>query len=120
MMIIGCDFHTRFQQIAMLDPTTGEVIIGTKASGYPSWPGVFTPLEAGYISADQLSSFVFRVLASPEKSAFRNAWSAAELQTRQAPRGRIDESPLPSSQLTVAPHLFCKGGAELCRRHDPP
>ena len=25
-MIIGCDFHTRFQQIAMLDVTTGEVI----------------------------------------------------------------------------------------------
>jgi transposase len=26
MIIIGCDFHTRFQQVAMLDPTTGEVI----------------------------------------------------------------------------------------------
>jgi hypothetical protein len=26
MLIIGCDFHTRFQQIAMLDPKTGEVI----------------------------------------------------------------------------------------------
>ena len=26
MIIIGCDFHTRLQQIAMLDPTTGEVI----------------------------------------------------------------------------------------------
>jgi len=26
MMIIGCDFHTRFQQIAMLEGTTGEVI----------------------------------------------------------------------------------------------
>jgi transposase len=25
MIIIGCDFHTRFQQIAMLDPTTGEL-----------------------------------------------------------------------------------------------
>lgn len=25
MIIIGCDFHTRFQQIAMLDPTTGEI-----------------------------------------------------------------------------------------------
>ena len=24
--LIGCDFHSRFQQIAMLDPTTGEVI----------------------------------------------------------------------------------------------
>ena len=26
MIIIGCDFHTRFQQVAMLDPTTGEMI----------------------------------------------------------------------------------------------
>jgi transposase len=26
MIIIGCDFHTRFQQIAMLDPTTGEIL----------------------------------------------------------------------------------------------
>ena len=25
MIIIGCDFHTRFQQIAMLDPATGEI-----------------------------------------------------------------------------------------------
>jgi transposase len=26
MLIIGCDFHTRFQQIAMVDTTTGEII----------------------------------------------------------------------------------------------
>jgi len=26
MFIIGCDFHSRFQQIAMLGPTTGEVL----------------------------------------------------------------------------------------------
>jgi transposase len=26
MVIIGCDFHTRFQQIAMLDTETGEVV----------------------------------------------------------------------------------------------
>ncbi len=26
MLIIGCDFHTRFQQIAMMDTTTGELI----------------------------------------------------------------------------------------------
>jgi len=25
MLMIGCDFHTRFQQIAMLDPETGEI-----------------------------------------------------------------------------------------------
>ena len=26
MFIIGCDLHTRFQQIAMLDTETGEVV----------------------------------------------------------------------------------------------
>jgi len=26
MIIMGCDFHSRFQQIAMLDPATGGVI----------------------------------------------------------------------------------------------
>jgi len=26
MLVIGCDFHTRFQQIAMVDSTTGEII----------------------------------------------------------------------------------------------
>ncbi len=26
MLIIGCDFHTRYQQIAMLNTLTGELI----------------------------------------------------------------------------------------------
>ena len=26
MMIIGCDFHTRYQQVAMLDTETGELV----------------------------------------------------------------------------------------------
>ena len=26
MIIIGCDFHSRMQQIAMLDTETGEVV----------------------------------------------------------------------------------------------
>jgi len=26
MLVIGCDFHTRFQQIAMVDTTTGEIV----------------------------------------------------------------------------------------------
>jgi len=59
MLIIGCDFHTRFQQIAMLDRETGEVIerrleheggeaqafyaglsrarVGMEATGYARW-----------------------------------------------------------------------------------
>jgi hypothetical protein len=26
MIIIGCDFHTRYQQIAMMDDSTGELV----------------------------------------------------------------------------------------------
>jgi transposase len=60
MLIIGCDFHSRFQQIAMLDPQIGEVIerrlehenggarkfyaglptparVGMEATGYAQW-----------------------------------------------------------------------------------
>ncbi len=60
MMIIGCDFHSRFQQIAMLDTTSGEVTehrlehangeartfyaalpsparVGMEATGYARW-----------------------------------------------------------------------------------
>ena len=60
MLIIGCDFHSCFQQIAMLDPQTGEVIerrlehengearkfyaglptparVGMEATGYAQW-----------------------------------------------------------------------------------
>ena len=46
MIIIGCDFHTRFQQIAMLDPTTGETVerrleheTGEAEKFYASLPG---------------------------------------------------------------------------------
>ena len=27
MLIIGCDFHTRYQQIAMAEDTTGELVL---------------------------------------------------------------------------------------------
>ena len=60
MLIIGCDFHSRFQQIAMLEPQTGEIIerrlehengearkfyaglatparVGMEATGYAQW-----------------------------------------------------------------------------------
>ena len=60
MLIIGCDFHSRFQQIAMVDTETGELIerrlehgngeaekfyaglekavrVGMEATGYAQW-----------------------------------------------------------------------------------
>lgn len=46
MLIVGCDFHTRFQQIAMLDPATGEILerrleheTGEAREFYVSLPG---------------------------------------------------------------------------------
>ena len=27
MLIIGCDFHTRYQQIAMAEDSTGELLV---------------------------------------------------------------------------------------------
>jgi len=60
MLIIGCDFHARFQQIATLEPETGEIVerrlehetgeaqafyaglpgparVGMEATGYSRW-----------------------------------------------------------------------------------
>ena len=33
-MIIGCDFHTRYQQIAMMDEATGELTERAGGSGF--------------------------------------------------------------------------------------
>jgi transposase len=51
MLLIGCDFHTRFQQIAMLDTTTGELVerrlehdTGEARKFYAALPG---PARAG-------------------------------------------------------------------------
>jgi hypothetical protein len=40
MLIIGCDFHTRYQQIAMLDETTGRVAETRGGSRVPGGPHV--------------------------------------------------------------------------------
>ena len=40
MMIIGCDLHTRYQQIAMLDTETGELVerrLEHEATGHTHW-----------------------------------------------------------------------------------
>jgi transposase len=66
MIIIGCDFHTRFQQIAMLDPTTGEITehrlehqTGEAEKFYASLPG---PARVG-IEATIRAQWFERVLA---------------------------------------------------------
>ena len=42
MLIIGCDFHTRYQQIAMLDEATGELTERRllDKGNYPSSPEI--------------------------------------------------------------------------------
>jgi hypothetical protein len=39
MMITGCDFHTRYQQIAMVDEATGELV--ERRSGAPCFSSGF-------------------------------------------------------------------------------
>jgi transposase len=66
MLIIGCDFHTRFQQIAMLDPATGELLerrlehqTGEAKGFYASLPG---PARVG-MEATGYSRWFERILA---------------------------------------------------------
>lgn len=61
MLIIGCDFHTRYQQIAMLDDSTGEMIErrlehlnGEAASFYRSLP---QPVRVGVEATGPLHWF---------------------------------------------------------------
>ena len=65
MKIIGCDFHTRYQQIAMMDEATGELIerrldhgaerharstgICRDRCGWPMFPRVFSSAFPGSI-----------------------------------------------------------------------
>jgi hypothetical protein len=70
MLIIGCDFHTRYQQIAMMDDSTGELTErrvdhqnGEANTFYRSLPGaaLFAPSAKG---ACLLRVFVLLHLAS--------------------------------------------------------
>jgi hypothetical protein len=47
MLIIGCDFHTRYQQIAMMDEATGEL---TERLDDPLFP-LFSPAELHFLTA---------------------------------------------------------------------
>ena len=44
MKIIGCDFHTRYQQIAMIDEATGE-LIERRLDHQSGGPGVYGDLQ---------------------------------------------------------------------------
>src|SRR5579863_7237715 len=62
-------FRNLISEMVFRDPQ----FIGAKASGCPSWRGVLTPLEAEYISADQLSSS-FSACNSAADHTFRKSF----------------------------------------------
>ena len=49
MMIIGCDFHPRFQQIAFVDQETGEY--GERRLSHPGGGGTVLPFSGRKASA---------------------------------------------------------------------
>jgi hypothetical protein len=71
MLIIGCDFHTRYQQIAMTDGATGE-LIGRRLDHENREANRSTPTcrtRFGWVSRRQD--------VSTESSAFRANWATA-------------------------------------------
>ncbi len=91
MFIIGCDLHTRYQQIAMLDTTTGEVVTrrlehenGEARAFYASLQG---PVRVG-IEATGYTQWFERML----KELGRELWfgDAARIRARAVRRQKTD------------------------------
>ena len=101
MLIIGCDFHSRFQQIAMLDPETGEceelrvehegpqarefyaglpqkALVGIESTGYTLW---FAELlrELGHELAVGHAAEIRARVVRKQKTDRRDAWHLMEL-----------------------------------------
>ena len=59
MLIIGCDFHTRYQQIAIVREETGELLIREDAVRLVTHPAIgpltFLCVRAGHRSDNLLS-----------------------------------------------------------------
>jgi transposase len=91
MFIIGCDLHTRYQQIAMLDTTTGEVVTrrlehgnGEVQAFYASLPG---PVLVG-IEATGGTQWFERLLAEFQHELW--VGDAAEIRARAVRRQKTD------------------------------
>jgi transposase len=116
MLIIGCDFHSRFQQIAMLDPETGEVaerrlehtngevrafyaslatpaLVGMESTGYTLW---FTELmsELGHELAVGDAARIRASATRRQKHDRRDAWQLMELLAQ----GKFPRLWLPSAE----------------------
>jgi len=109
MFIIGCDFHTRFQWIAMLDTETGELVerrlehengearafyaalarrarVGMEATGYSQW---FEALlaELGHELWVGDAAEIRRGMVRKQKTNSRDAWHLLDLLVKdQFPR----------------------------------
>ena len=121
MNIIGCDLHTRYQQIAMLDTTTGEVVTrrlehenGEARAFYASLQG---PMRVG-IEATGYTQWYERML----KELGHELWfgDAARIRARAVRRQKTDPAlrdrthPGSAANRPLPPPLgSCAGGARL-------
>jgi transposase len=92
MRIIGCDFHTRYQQIAMLDDSTGELIerrldheSGEAQSFYRSLP---KPVRVGVEATGPLAWFE-RLLAELGHELWIG--DSAKIRAREVRKQKTDE-----------------------------
>ena len=87
MKIVGCDLHTRYQQIAMLDPETGELIerrlehaSGEARSFYASLQG---PVRVGIeATGPPRVAHICRSLANVGLQRGLNGWSVPRVPLR--------------------------------------
>ena len=95
MRIMGCDFHTRFQQMAMLDTETGE-LMGGDWSTKMERRGGYEPLHFRKVSLN--CSFPWR--SSDDFSQFRTTCDAP-LNTKRTPSNRVCGFEFPITYLST-------------------
>ena len=91
MLIIGCDFHSRFQQIAMLDPQTGEVmerrLEHENGEARKFYAGLPTPARVG-MEATGYAQWFERMLAEQEHQLW--VGDAAEIRAAMVRKQKSD------------------------------
>lgn len=65
MKIVGCDLHTRYQQIAMLDKGTGELVERRLEHESGGAPAGLVPSFAPWFAANRGFSFITFPLCPP-------------------------------------------------------
>ena len=106
MLIIGCDFHTRYQQIAMMDEATGELV--ERAGGEPLVEVVSEAPHNTSATAPSLSLGCRTVRRSRERCA---ALSRSSEPRTGTPLSHID--PARAVGFAGAPRSVCEHGTPL-------